>query len=308
MELAKCLNFTKAAMNLYIAQPALSQQIADLEKQLGVTLFERNSRSVILTPAGKILQSACPEILNKLENVKQQALWAQAGLRGSIKIGYLYLFQPLLPMIVQEFRKLYPDIALEFYNGNLMELENAQKNRDVDIAFAWVNAYDMPEINPPAYSVLWQEDLCLAVHKEHPFVASGSTDFRLLENDTCILIDESASPGFKYMARKAAAEAGFSIKKETACKEFTSIIVQIESEMGYSILPSGIQSFNTCAMSNIVFIPIKKECMDFGAVWYNDSKNAVISLFLDLLEKMFPKFSPPSAPDAIPESTSDSDS
>lgn len=285
MELAKCLNFTKAAMNLYIAQPALSQQIADLEKQLGVTLFERSSRSVTLTSAGKILQNACPEILSKLESVKQQALWAQAGLRGSIKIGYLYLFQPLLPTIVQEFRQLYPDIALEFYNGNLMELETAQKSRDVDLAFAWINAYDMPESNPPSYRVLWQEDLCIAVRKDHPFVTSGGKDYALLANEPFILIDDNASPGFQYMARKAAAEAGFVINKYTSAREFTSILVQVEAGMGVSLLPNGIRTFGISATDNTVFIPIKKNCMDFGVVWYEDSKNAVLSLFLDLLEK-----------------------
>lgn len=285
MELAKCLNFTKAATNLYIAQPALSQQIADLEKQLGVTLFERNSRSVVLTPAGEILRDACPDILNKLDCVRQEVLRAQAGLRGSIKIGYLYMFQPVLPGIAQEFRKLYPDVELEFYSGNLKELEVALENGDIDIAFSWVNASEFPENGTASYNILWREDLCVAVRKEHPFAVSGGTDCSLLEKETFILIDESSSPGFQYMARKASTEAGFLIKSYTTSKDFTSIIVQIEAGMGISILPKGMKSFNARSAENIVFLPIKKDCMDFGVVWYEDSRNAAVSLFLDLLEK-----------------------
>lgn len=285
MELAKCLNFTKAATNLYIAQPALSQQIADLEKQLGVTLFERNSRSVVLTPAGEILRAACPEILNKLESVRQEVLRAQAGLRGSIKIGYLYIFQPVLPGIAQEFRKLYPDVALEFYSGNLKELEMALENGDIDIAFSWVNASEFPENSAATYHVLWREDLCVGVHKDHPFAASGGGDYSLLENETFILIDESTAPGFQFMARKASSEAGFLIKRHTTSKDFTSIIVQIEAGMGVSILPYGMKAFNARSAENIAFFPIQKDSMDFGVVWYEDSRNAVLSLFLDLLEK-----------------------
>lgn len=285
MELAKCLNFTKAAMNLYIAQPALSQQIADLEKQLGVTLFDRNSRSVTLTPAGKILQGACPELLNKLDNVHKQMLCAQAGLRGRLKIGYLYLFQPLLPTLVQEFRRMYPDIALEFYSGNLMELENAQKNNDIDVAFTWINFEDMPQANAPAVNVLWKDDLCVAVHKNHPFALSGGTDVSLLEKETFILIDDSSTPGFQYMARKASTEAGFLIKDKISCKEFSSIMLQVESGIGVSLLPKGMHTFGFGASENIRFFPIKANCMDFGVVWLRDSKNAVLSLFLDLLEK-----------------------
>lgn len=285
MELAKCLNFTKAAMNLYIAQPALSQQIADLEKQLGVTLFERNSRSVVLTPAGKILQNACPEIFNKLEDVKQQVLWAQAGLRGSIKIGYLDAFQPILPGIMQEFSQLYPDIALEFYHGNLKELKAALSNRDIDIAFAWINIHTLPQNHTPAYTILWQEDLCVAVRKDHPFALSGGEDYSLLENEMFILIDENTSPGFQAMAHEAASEAGFMLKNRTISKQFATIVMQVEAGMGISILPARTGSFTFSPTDNIEFIPIKKECVDFGFVWYEDSKNAALPLFLDLLEK-----------------------
>ncbi len=292
MELAKCLNFTKAAMNLYIAQPALSQQIADLEKQLGVTLFDRNSRSVTLTPAGKILEASCPGVLNKLDNVHKQMLCAQAGLRGQLKIGYLHLFQPMLPNLVQEFRRMYSDIALEFYRGNLMELENAQKNNDIDIAFTWINPDDMPQANAPAMNVLWKDDLCIAVRKDHPFALSGNMDFSLLENETFILIDDSSTPGFQYMARKAAAEAGFLIKEKVSCKDFSSIMLQVESGIGVSLLPRGMNAFGFGNRENIRFIPIKTDCMDFGVVWFQDSKNAALSLFLDLLEKNMDKIPP----------------
>lgn len=285
MELAKCLNFTKAATNLYIAQPALSQQIADLEKQLGVTLFERNSRSVVLTPAGEILHAACPEILGKLESVRQEVLRAQAGLRGSIKIGYLYIFQPILPGIAQEFRKFYPDVALEFYSGNLKELEKALENGDIDIAFSWVNASEFPDNTTASYHVLWREDLCVGVHKDHPFAASGGRDYSLLENEIFILIDENTAPGFQFMARKASSETGFLIKNQTTSKDFTSIIVQIEAGMGVSVLPYGMKAFNACSAEKIAFFPIQKDGMDFGVVWFEDSRNAVLSLFLDLLEK-----------------------
>lgn len=286
MELAKCLNFTKAAMNLYIAQPALSQQIADLEKQLGVTLFERNSRSVALTPAGKILQGACPEIFSKLESVRQQVLWAQAGLRGSIKIGYLDAFQPILPGIMQEFRQLYPDIALEFYHGTLKELKTAAETRDLDIAFAWVNISNLPATNPPAYTILWQEDLCVAVRKDHPFVLSGGTDYSLLEKETFFFIDEDTSPGYQAIAHEAALEAGISVRNKAISKQFASIVMQVEAGMGVSILPAKTASFTFSPTDNIVFIPIKKACMDFGFVWFEDSKNAALPLFLEVLEKM----------------------
>lgn len=285
MELAKCLNFTKAAMNLYIAQPALSQQIADLEKQLGVTLFERSSRSVVLTAAGKALQEACPEIFKKLESVEQQVLWAQAGLRGSLRIGYLNIFQPLLPGIMREFRRLYPDIALEICGGNLKELRTLLEGGDIDIAFAWINRYDLPQGGAPAYQMLWQEDLCVAVEKQHPFAVSGGADYSLLDNETFILLTDDTVPGFQLVAQEAACEVGLLLKKRLNCRQFSSALVQVEAGVGASILPGRMKEAMLYRTEHIAFFPIKRNCMDFGVLWYSDSKNAALSPFLDLLEK-----------------------
>lgn len=284
MELAKCLNFTKAAMNLYLAQPALSQQIADLEKQLGVTLFERNSRSVTLTPAGEILQGACPTILNKLEELEKQLLRAKAGLRGSLKIGYSVMFQPILAKVLQEFRQLYPDIALDMCIEQLSVLKSRLDTGDIDVAFAWINHRELPQKRPPSYHVLWQEDLCLVVRKDHPFVTSGGTDYSLLENDTFIVTEDTPNIGFRRSVLEAANEIGLPIKHHVTSKQFSTIIMQVETGMGVSVLPGWMQNYDFYVSDNITFIPIKEKCLDFGVVWFEDSKNAAIPLFLDLLD------------------------
>lgn len=285
MELAKCLNFTKAAMNLYLAQPALSQQIADLEKQLGVTLFERNSRSAALTPAGEILQSACPEILIKMEEIEHQLLRAKAGLRGSIKIGYTVVFQQMLTGVLQEFRRLYPDIALNIYNGQLIDLKTALENGDIDVAFSWINERELPQKHTPARTVIWQDDLCIVVRRDHPFALSGGEDFSLLENENFIMTDDAPHLGFRYMVQDAAHEAGLQLKHQTISKQFSTIIMQVEAGMGVSVLPGWMKSYSFYSSEDIVYFPLKKNCMDFGAVWHENSKNAVLPIFLDLLEK-----------------------
>lgn len=285
MELAKCLNFTKAAMNLYLAQPALSQQIADLEKQLGVTLFERNSRSVALTPAGEILQNACPAIFNGLEDVERQLLRAKAGLRGNLRIGYIVVFQPILSSVLQEFRTLYPDISLEFYSGRLRELKNALDCGELDVAFAWINHRELPQKNPPKFHVLWQEDLCLVMRRDHPFVTSGGTDYSLLENETFIMTEDSPNLGLRQFAQDAANEVGLTLRHQVSSKQFETIVMQIETGMGVSILPAWMNNYELYTSENVVFIPLKEKCLDFGVIWNEDSKNAVLPLFLDLLDK-----------------------
>lgn len=284
MELAKCLNFTKAAMNLYLAQPALSQQIADLEKQLGVTLFERNSRTVILTPAGEILQKACPEILAKLEGIEQQLLRAKAGLRGHIKIGYNVVFQPILTSILQEFRRIYPDIVPDLFSGSLQELKNGLESGELDIAFSWIDHRALPQKRAPSIQVLWEEDLCLVLRRDHPFVTSGGTDYSLLENETFIMTEDTPNLGLTKYVVEAANEIGLVMKHTVTSKQFSTILIQIETRMGVSILPGWMKNYEFYASDNIVFIPIKEKCLDFGIIWHEDSTNAVLPLFLDLLD------------------------
>ena len=73
LDVASELHFSRAADKLFIAQPALSRQIQQLEKNLGVLLFERNKRNVKLTPAGEYLREEAKQVLSQLDNIGKRA-------------------------------------------------------------------------------------------------------------------------------------------------------------------------------------------------------------------------------------------
>lgn len=284
MELAKCLNFTKAAMNLYIAQPALSQQIADLEKQLGVTLFERTSRSVTLTPAGEILMERCPDILNKISDIHQQLLSAQAGLRGNLKLGYTESFQTMLPDIVQKYRGLYPDVAVELFTGYTKNLRIALRNQNADVIFAIVDEKVLQESNASAHRLIWKEGLSLIVRKDHPFVTSGGQDYSLLRDMPFCMLDEDISPEVRRAALKVCGEIGIPSSNPITCKTSGPIFIQAESGMVFSIVPSSLAELACTRHPNLAIFPISEDSLFHCALWNPDSRNAVLPLFLDVLE------------------------
>lgn len=284
MELAKCRNFTKAAMNLYIAQPALSQQIAELEKQLGVTLFERTSRSVSLTPAGEVLKEACPEILNKINSVQQQLLSAQAGLRGNLTIGFLSAFRSVLPGIVKKYRECYPDVEVNLVFGTPREIQDALRSQNADIIFTL--AHDGLESNGVNQRIFWREPLSLLVRKDHPFALSGGWDYSLLRDDTLCIIDDETVPGFRNLVQSVCVDAGIPITKATTSSTWESIAVQVETGMAVSIFSAGHADAICSGFPNQVAIPIREDCMIYCAEWNPDSKNAVIPLFLDVVESV----------------------
>ena len=284
MELAKCRNFTKAAMNLYIAQPALSQQIAELEKQLGVTLFERTSRSVSLTPAGEILKEACPEILNKINSVQQQLLSAQAGLRGSLTIGFLSAFQYVLPEVVKKYRECYPDVEVNMVFGTPKETYDTLRSQNADIIFTVAHENIGMEDNGIAQRTFWREPLSLLVRKDHPFALSGGRDYSLLRDDTLCIINDETVPGFRNLVQSVCVDAGIPITKATTSSTWESIAVQVEAGLAVSLFSAGHADAICSNYPNQVAIPIREDCMIYCAKWNPNSKNAVLPLFLDVVE------------------------
>ena len=134
MVLAQRLNFTQAADDLFMAQPALSRLISALEKELDVQLFYRNSRSVALTPAGSAFFKECPKILDEYRGSVVAARLAQEGYRGSLSLGIMRdTFEPKLSEIYQQFHTAYPQVSMMvrgYSHSNLLsalEREGIQK-------------------------------------------------------------------------------------------------------------------------------------------------------------------------------------
>ena len=107
------LNFRKAAERLRVAQPALTRTIKDLEQMMEVQLFERSTRTVTITNAGKIFRRAVEDLLPSLANAVVLARQAEKGVAGELRIGYNdFAMYGLLPVIVRRFRAAYPQVSI----------------------------------------------------------------------------------------------------------------------------------------------------------------------------------------------------
>lgn len=137
VKVAETLNFSEAAKALCVTQSTLSQQVRQLEDELGVSLFVRTSRSVSLTEAGSELlpraldtlheASACVQRINDLNNMQV----------GELNIGVTYSFSPILTETLVTFMKLYPKIKLNVYYKPMNELMEMLRERVVDFVLAF---------------------------------------------------------------------------------------------------------------------------------------------------------------------------
>src|SRR6185369_11705098 len=122
---AEELNFRRAAERLHLAQPALSSQIKDLEEELGVRLFDRTTRSVLLTPTGQLFLKEARGILGATVKAEQLVRKAEQGLVGTLRVGVISpATGPLLAKILRHFHQKYPGVQL-----SLSSLTSAEQLR-----------------------------------------------------------------------------------------------------------------------------------------------------------------------------------
>src|SRR5215510_14326043 len=134
---ARTMHFTHAAEQLGVAQPALSQAIALLERQIGVSLFERSSRRVQLTSAGKLFVERAEQILAQLDSLQKSMLAHSQLLLGKINVGtmvFFFLGQTRLSQAVAEFTQLHPGIELDIDNHTVDQNIDAIRSGKLDLA------------------------------------------------------------------------------------------------------------------------------------------------------------------------------
>ncbi|WP_240411679.1 LysR family transcriptional regulator [Limosilactobacillus vaginalis] len=119
LTVAQTNNITHAAQQLHITQPTLSRQMIDLEKELGVTLFDRKQRRIALTSEGVLFQQRASTILSLLDQTKQELQNTAEELTGALNIGCVVSrVSRFVMQIISNFQKKYPNVSFNLYDGN----------------------------------------------------------------------------------------------------------------------------------------------------------------------------------------------
>lgn len=134
LSVAKHLNFTKAAKERYVAQAAISQQVKQLEEELGVTLFDRGSKGVSLTPAGAYFAQQCRSILDQYDGAVKQARAIADGAKQELRLGISGLYaQDDFPAYLRHYRQRYPEAAITLQERGYQDLLEALNREELDV-------------------------------------------------------------------------------------------------------------------------------------------------------------------------------
>jgi len=176
-------SFTKAAKDCSVSQPALSQQIAKLEKELGQPLFERQGRSIRLTPAGQVLQTQADRILKLVDDAKRQI--TDDGQTGRICISAIPTIAPyLLPSLLTSVASQFPQASFEIAEHTTEDLLKSCTNGDIDVGLLALPATaKYLSIEP-----LFEEELLLAMPAGHPLCDQPKINAKDISNERFVLL------------------------------------------------------------------------------------------------------------------------
>ena len=191
---AETLNFSEAASRLFITQGTLSQQIRQLEDELGSQLFERSSHSVRLTEAGEELLPLALQTLESARSCRSRMNDLRGALSGTLNIGVTHSFSGLLTETVRKFLKEYPGVKLNIHYKTASELIDMLREKQIDMALAFKPNKEYDEI---VHEVVFTTKLSVVMRKDHPLADRKSIAGEELERYGLVI------PGSGLQARKA---------------------------------------------------------------------------------------------------------
>ena len=229
-------NFTRAAARSHIAQPSLSQQIINLEKELGHKLFHRLGRKAVLTEAGIAFLERARRILFEVEDATKE-LEDSDSFERRITVGAISTVAPyLLPGLIKRCRKAFPNLQVNIREDFKANLVRALLDGELDLALA------APPITEPniLMEVLWKEELILAVAKNHPLATKEHVTAGDLMDQTFILMGSLSS--LSAEVRRFCGDHHFEPKIGSRCAQVATVKALVGIGEGISILPAGARS------------------------------------------------------------------
>jgi LysR family hydrogen peroxide-inducible transcriptional activator len=187
LAVARTGNFSRAAAQCHVAQPSLSQQILNLEDELGEKLFERQKRQAVLTPAGELLRERATRILQEVEEARREVHDVRGLLRGKVHVGVLPTVAPyFLPGVIRRFRATHPGIGIIVEEETTSRLVQAIEARELDLAL--VSAPVAGRLLEK--EELFTEELLLALPPKHPLAKKTSLRITDIAQEKFILMKE----------------------------------------------------------------------------------------------------------------------
>ena len=243
-------HITRAAAQLGIQQPPLSQQILALERTLGTPLFRRHPRGVVLTEAGEMLLTDSRRLLQDVDAMRERMHAVAQGHAGVLTVGFTSsaAAHAFTPRVLRECRRAFPGIALQIREDNAAGLTAGVASGALHAAFLRV-----PVAQPPGvrFETVLREPVLVALPLDHPLLARRARSLTLqqLRNERFILVRRSGAPGLYAQLLALCEQRGFSPQVASEVDRMMTALNMVAAGDGITVVPASMRGAHPEAIS-----------------------------------------------------------
>ena len=282
LALATELNYTRAASQLSISQPPLTRHIQQLEHSIGVMLFERSTRGVALTQAGKIFLEEARKIVALADQAVNKTKLAHQGQIGRLDIGIFGSSTiSVIPTLLIELRKTHPDIIISMQNTTKTQQIEGVREKLLDIGFNRI----YPSVPDLAVETVMLENLYVALHKDHPFANNQTLEVKDLVDQPFILFPNNVRPSFADNVIMLCTNAGFAPNVVHDVEDIFTAIALITAGLGIAIVPESAISLRLSGV-RYHLLDSKEAKVDLSCIYRPDNKSPALLAFLEAVHKL----------------------
>ncbi|KQW47358.1 LysR family transcriptional regulator [Nocardioides sp. Root1257] len=248
--LAEERHFGRAAARLHLAQPALSQQVKQLERELGVTLFTRTTRRVELTEAGLRFGEHARTVLGDVARAEDDMALLASGASGRVSVGFIgTATYDVLPRVAREVRAALPDIELEL-RGELLspQLVAGLADRTFDIALVRPDPQSDRDLS---ITPLRTERLVAVLPAAHPLAGRRRIPLSALAGSPFVMHPSGHRSSMHARVLAACEAAGFTPPSMIEVGETATLVVFVAAGLGVALVPEPVRSLGLDGVSYV---------------------------------------------------------
>jgi len=250
--LAAELHYGRAAKRLALTQPPLSQAILNLERELGVRLFDRTRRSVALTHAGKAFLGEAQQTLARADRAVDHAQRAGRGEVGRLAVGFLAnTAYTLLPLVLRDFARGFPGVTLDLRELTIPQQVEALRRENIDVGLL------RPPVTEPEIvaDTILEEPFVLALPAAHALCGLQRVPLKRLEGESFVMFPRTAGFVFHDLIMGFCLRAGFTPRVAQEVNQTHAVIGLVSAGIGVALVPASAQKIG---LPGVVYRPFRE--------------------------------------------------
>lgn len=282
--MAHCLSFTQAANKHHITQTAMSRYIASLEEQVGVRLFERSSRKVALTEAGRVFAEGMEKMLKEYDTLMERTRAAGNDYKGHVKVGIGIYEYSNTENFFSEFLELYSDIKIDIFQFPYSTLTEQFRTNELDVIISLdMCKEEFREDELRCVNLFTSENVLVMNREKKNKHYADCTVESILRKEYLVTNCEDAGPSsLKMLKALLERDFGFIPNKIVQTNSLGAQLLMARTGHGVAIVPAFVREIQDPSL--IILPHPQKKPQQYCALQKQDSRNEAAIMFMDFLE------------------------